>query len=357
MASADALSSLLRDVPETVIGDNPYVAMAKAFAAQQQNVAPPRNNLESFLVPLIQNSTLGIMQGLAANKEKENLFDYYKNNPLIQALASNAPKAEAIGPVADGDAYAQLLAAAPLTAYQQETAPPSWTPEKGKGDLFQALIGYQAQQEQQKALNEVAQAVAKRQAMLPVFEQEQKIRGAINPSGTKVTIDSGLGQAAQDELRKSYSVIQEADALAGLLDSSKAGWLDYQIMKKFGAADKDGIALQVKNLADRLSRARTGAALNASEERLYTRLVGGDISVDPKQAAQLLRKLSEAESRIMNASLDFAEQLKSGGTPAIKANLAEQSAKRAAALQSANVPAGMRLVRNKLTGETKLVPQ
>lgn len=355
--TSDALSSILRDVPETVIGDNPYVAMAKAFAAAQQNVAAPRNNFESFLVPLVQQGTLGVMQGLAAKREEDNLFDYYKQNPLIQALASSAPKAETIGPVLDGAEYGQLLAAAPLAAYQQSEAPPNWTPEQGKGDLFKALIGYQAQQEQAKAAQEVAAAVAKRQAMLPVFEEEQKIRGAINPSGTKVSVDTGLGQAAQDELRKSYTVIEEADTLASLLDQSKAGWLDYQIMKQFGAADKEGLALQVKNLSDRLSRARTGAALNAAEEALYGRLVGGDISVNPKQAATLLRKLAQAETRIMESGLDFSQSIKEGGAEAIRSKLAERSAARASALQSANVPPGMKLIRNRLTGETKLVPQ
>lgn len=196
--TSDALSSILKDVPETVIGDNPYVAMAKAFAAAQQNVAAPRNNFESFLVPLVQQGALGVFQGLAANKEKENLFDYYKQNPLIQALASNAPEAATVGPVLDGAEYSQLLAAAPLAAYNQESAPPGWTQEQGKGDLFKALIGYQAQQEQAKAAQDLKDSYSKRIAdkqIDAIFEGQPL--GATAPGiGLPTEIINGLQSGA-----------------------------------------------------------------------------------------------------------------------------------------------------------------
>lgn len=312
MASADALSSLLRDVPETVIGDNPYVAMAKAFAAQQQNVAPPRNNLESFLVPLIQNSTLGIMQGLAANKEKENLFDYYKNNPLIQALASNAPKAEAIGPVADGDTYAQLLAAAPLTAYQQETAPPSWTPEKGKGDLFQALIGYQAQQQEAEAARELKQVQAK------------EIAKATAKALTTATQDPYQKLSADEKARFSNApqIISELQRVADKASSLNQSALAVNLAKQVASSDINAVIADAKNLVTNLRRLQGDTGNSAfGEQAMALEAILGDRTAGSKTIAARLQSATDSLRRIVQGALESRIAGETQGIAAIRQGL------------------------------------
>jgi hypothetical protein len=307
----------------TSLKDNPYLAIAASLAQSNQNTPPARNDLEAFLMPIVQGGMMGSVGGLSSEKEEENLFDYYKNNPLVRAMSANTN----IGPVIDAEEYSKNLQGQGLAAYLSAEKPEGWTSQQGESDLLGALIGYQQQEEQRKAEQEIQAAVDKRAALLPVFQAEQQIRGAINPSGTNVKVDTGFSAAAADELRKSYAVVQEADTVADMLDKSDLGWGDYQLMRRVGAADKDGLGVAIKNLADRLTRARTGAALNKNEEALYSKMVGGDITVEPKQAAKLLRKLAASESRYLQSSMDFADIYKEG-VPALRSQLMEQDAKR-----------------------------
>lgn len=114
------------------------------------------------------------------------------------------------------------------------------------------------------------------------------------------------------EMTKSKGVIDEAGFIAKELEGGTT-WLELQAAKKFSGADQEGIALIIKNAADRLGRARTGAAMNPREEKLYESLLGGDISAGPKQIAMLLRKLVAAENRINNSQIDLLEAAQTKG--------------------------------------------
>lgn len=119
------------------------------------------------------------------------------------------------------------------------------------------------------------------------------------------------------ELTKSKVVIDEANVIASKLDSSGKSWTDLQTQKAFSGADKDGIAQALKNLADRFARARTGAAMNNAETKLYNELVSGDLTAEPAQVANLLRKLAEAESRAAQSQVGFAYTAQRGDRDAI----------------------------------------
>ena len=109
-------------------------------------------------------------------------------------------------------------------------------------------------------------------------------------------------------------VIAEAKTLASELDKQNISWKDLQGSKIFSGLDESGIALQLQNLADRLARARSGAALNQTELTTFNKMVGGDLSASPQQVAKLLRKLAEAENRNLKVQLDTAMTL-SGSDP------------------------------------------
>jgi hypothetical protein len=94
----------------------------------------------------------------------------------------------------------------------------------------------------------------------------------------------------------------------------------------FGAGDRlmSDKALQYKsnlqNLRDLITRARSGAAINASEEAHYLRLLGDDVLSDPRRAAAginavrqgIAQKLRDAQLAYSGPTLDAYEQ--GGGT-------------------------------------------
>lgn len=94
----------------------------------------------------------------------------------------------------------------------------------------------------------------------------------------------------------------------------------------FGAGDRlmSDKALQYKsnlqNLRDLITRARSGAAINASEEAHYLRLLGDDVLSDPRRAAAginavrqgIAQKLKDAQLAYSGPTLDAYEQ--GGGT-------------------------------------------
>lgn len=130
----------------------------------------------------------------------------------------------------------------------------------------------------------------------------------------KAKLGSGIDSQEKQKLAQSDAVINDSLSLADALEQSGGNWLDLRKIRNFSAYDKEGLALVMQNLADRLTRARTGAALNGNEQKLYDRLVGGDITVDAKQSAALLRKLAAAESRYVSGAIDFSKKLATNDT-------------------------------------------
>lgn len=296
-----------------------------------------KSNAAALLGPLAVGLTSGLAQGYGKQQDKQRLFDYYQTNPLIKALSGGLPSP--VGPVASGEEYASLLAG---------KAPSDWTPQVAQSDFLLSLLDRenkareQAKAEEAQALAdkqdfEIKKAIASKFGKLyePALGVALDIPG-IDAGGGKS--DFKLGAEEQKDLGKSYGVIQEATTVADMLDQSKNGWLDYRLLRNFGAADKDGLGVAIANLADRLTRARTGAALNKNEQKLYEAMVGGDLTVDPKQAANLLRKLADSEQRNLTSRIDFAETLGEGGPEAIRTRLADLAASRGKSALAAQKP-------------------
>ena len=121
-----------------------------------------------------------------------------------------------------------------------------------------------------------------------------------------------IPSAMVGEYQKRYEFNQEARDIARELRAIGPSWSNIQASKMFSGMDDEGIGLSIKNLADKLARARSGAALNKSEEALYQQLVGGDITAGPERISFLLNKLADTDSRMAANSLKFMK--KSGGT-------------------------------------------
>lgn len=144
----------------------------------------------------------------------------------------------------------------------------------------------------------------------------EKKRAELKPNNAA----ANLPAAMTAQLAKSKSVIDEALNIAKDLDGVKS-WTDLQSIKRFSGLDRQGVGLELKNLADRFARARTGAAMNASEVKLYNDLVGGDITAGPGQVANLLKKLADAESRTAVSELGFVDTLNKSGISGLSESL------------------------------------
>ena len=118
-----------------------------------------------------------------------------------------------------------------------------------------------------------------------------------------------MGIEATDKFTKANALTPELLAMADKLDSGKQGWLGYQAMQMFSGLDKEGTAVEMKNLVDYLTRARTGAALNENEEKTYDKMIAGDATASPRTAAIVLRKLAASNARLLLGELNTREAL------------------------------------------------
>lgn len=118
-----------------------------------------------------------------------------------------------------------------------------------------------------------------------------------------------MGVEATDKFVKANALTNEMLTMADKLDSGKQGWLGFQMMQQFSALDKEGIAVQLDNLVDYITRSRTGAALNKEEQVIYRRMLAGDKTASPKVAAVILRKLAAGNARLLGGELDTRSAL------------------------------------------------
>jgi hypothetical protein len=199
-------------------------------------------------------------------------------------------------------------------------------------ELQQREQAAKAAEAQQKAQMDIETAIAKRMGMLPVFEEETKIRGKYNPAGTKVSVTTGetnpyemftkqvLDKAAEETAQRS-----ELTFLSDKLKESGADswetWGKFQLAKNFTYFDKEGIGILVNNNKDLLARLRSGAALNESEIKLYDNMIAGDITGTPQQVARLLDKLVASGARRTKSRMEFGQRLQTGNIASIYEDL------------------------------------
>ena len=115
-----------------------------------------------------------------------------------------------------------------------------------------------------------------------------------------------------EKFSEQKSFIEESASIANELNQIDS-WTDFRKMRSFSSADKNGLALRLKNLADKLARARSGAALNDAEKKHYDQLISGDLTASPQDASRLLRKLATTEAKYVQDQIKLGQTVQDGG--------------------------------------------
>lgn len=332
--------------------------------AQSNWGAGARNDAEAFVLPLLQGILSGSMTGMGRQNARQDMY-----SDIRSMLAGDTN----IGPVASGSEYAKdLLGSALAGEYASPTMPEGWTGKQGRDDLLQALIG-QAQLQEQEDKKEQMRAQLAAQMEAHAAQKEQDIANKLAAEGLRRTatgyeLDLSFAEAEAEKARRIATgkaegeregkggivelpapTVAEAGKTRALIDESRTiadelakvdSWADLRKSRTFSGMDTEGIGAHMANLADRLGRARTGAAMNQFEADLYNRLTGGSLDVEPKQAANLLRKLASAESRILSSTLKMEGELKTKPLKEITDELDGLAVEKPSGIPAGAVPTG-----------------
>lgn len=299
--------------------------------------ARPTSDAEAWLGPILQGLAGGGLMGYGRENAGQKAFQDAQSflAPMLQKTNTDF-----IGPPTQADFLADPVLSGGLTQYLAEQAPEGFSPNKARTDILTSLLqGQQAQEvalEQSKQKTQLANELLKDGMMITQDGQIQKVpmltetriankadeAGATERAKLQAKLDlqgtapAEIPSAMIPKVAASNAVIEEAKTVSDRL-ATLDSWTGYKAAQAFGGLDKDGIALELKNLADRFARARTGAAMNKEETELYQKLVGGDLTVDPKQASKLLRKLADAEGRMLTSELNTVTTLQQQGPAGI----------------------------------------
>ena len=308
---------------------DPYFQMGASIHA----APPPRYMGKSAMWgSALENLLGGALRGYGMENAKDTAYQDYKTNPLLQVLGKQQQDALHTTGL---DTTSDELAAAKLHDYLSPTRPEGWSPNIGKRDLTQALMGMQQQQELAQKINEAKlkaqMEVATRTAQLPTFEEEQKIKGKYNPSGAKIDINQGLGKnlpaATVEKIAQGKAIIDHSMGLADQIEKTYAGdtgakgWLKLQGAKNISALDEKGLMSNVRNLVDLVVRERSGANAPEKEKNDMRAFVAGDMSVSPKQVSEFLRRFAKMEAGTARSELDLGEQMAAGDLSKFKSSL------------------------------------
>ena len=333
-----ALAGSLGDEKDYYAKD-PFIAGASAISQ-----VAPQNNLQSFLFPLLA----GALGGYGQKQAKQAMYEDYGASPLLKSLYdNNRPEDAAFGP---------------LTEDQSHQMPENWTPKQGKSDLLLAALTKQNLQEQAQKQKEaldkltleyspevvglkanqagqikLAEALAEKQVygntpglegvpknLIPDALKERIVQN--NKNQSLDFIDSKFEQAKQLNGPKSALTsitgipTDEGNQLRGLTDS-----VIFQIDKTLGREINSDVRQRLTSLTPKWYD--TDAAIDKKKQDIK------DLVSSLTASTPVLDSLG----------------LKSGVNPVGISNVVQN--------QASNIPPGMKLVRNKLTGETKVVPQ
>lgn len=153
--------------------------------------------------------------------------------------------------------------------------------------------------------------IAKYEALTPLemrrYEEQQRIKGEVNPDAPKTNPGSVLGSTGLRDLAERSAVVATARGLASELASSKGSWLDFQAAKLASAADKQEMVSRLNDLKDRVMRLRTGATAPVEEKAAIDAFMSGDSTVTPQRAAQILRRWADQEASMAKATITAAQ--------------------------------------------------
>ena len=316
MAATDILRALQEAQMQPI--ESGYGMGANALGMLGGAAMNPRRSSSANLGIGVGSALLqGLLSGLArrdAATQNAGLYEDFKryqagdesavaNNPRLQPLAIA---------LASGKAEAEADKQAKLGLLREELK------IKREGELpFETKLDQERQIAEAKAAAKAKYAPASAPKLS--FEQEleqlkmkkrteAEVEAEIAAKFPKAATPKELGAEMAGKLMSSKAVIDEANVVASEIEKLSS-WGDYQTSKYFSGMDQKGVALTLANLADAFARARTGAAMNQSETDLYNKLVGGDLSADPKQSAMLLRKLAKAETRMSRSKVEAFQKL------------------------------------------------
>lgn len=271
------------------------------------------DTLEQLIMALAQADSA--VAGSDPYASPQNAVDSIRWDPNQYGIGENAVASGLKGLLsgvfgAAGTDYKQRAAAEYKDVLSGKVKAPSVLPE----ELFskaQNQLGIFKLLKEKDDLDKIEAAEMKR------ADSEQALKDYETKLGIKERITGGkektpiISAGMMDQMAKSKAVIEEAKLLAQEIDQIGPSWADLTASKFFSGMDKNGVGLALKNAADKLARARTGAAMNDSEIQLYNQLLGGDLTASPPQVAKLLRKLAQAESRMTQSQLDFYDKASS----------------------------------------------
>lgn len=286
MATGASLLNALMGVSEGV-PESPYLTAARSISST--NVSNP-----------YASSGSNLAYGLGAGLLSALIGGYGVRETQRERREAMAGAREMLGGV--DDARAESL----ITQY----------PTLQNVYAAKALEDADKEQRQQEQLNKYMLDVQKAGAIQEAREQVRAKYPGNRGQGVNVTIANpidALGQATRDKLAESSALIEDARRISDIVDASATGdtladWIKLHGARKFSGLDEGQVQSQFKNLKDRLIRSRSGATAPPAEAAELEATLGGDFTVSPRRAAQILKKWADQEARLNRSVLDFAEK-------------------------------------------------
>ena len=341
---------------------DPFMQAARGIAQVQYSA--PRSNAEAFLLPFLQNSIAGGFSGYGKSNAKQTAYGdissmlggmgYQPENNVLRSALEGAE-----GPV--------------QPMYGQELAPEGWSTKIGMQDLLLANSAQQAQLEAAAKKQEIIDkfTVESSQPYLDMIQgQEQSkargkllgetpdfVSGSVNPvlANIQSKVPKDLQNTAIkekgtiDKLETGFKRIDELMTLGEDAAKDPSTLLPSSLSIPFVGKIADLPSSEAKKVLDTVSAGITSVALSVWKGPL-----------DEKDAKRILdpyiptlrdteKTLAQKREGLKNLLLQNAES-----TPTLEGY---NIAKRPSVGSQQAVPAGMKLQRNKVTGETRLVPQ
>ncbi len=346
MSNALDYSALFAALPseEQYLSRDPlYSAGANIGRLPQQQYDNP---WASFLMPVGQ----GLASGALMNYGREHAMDT-AHNDYIQ-MRSQIPDADF---QADPYSTPEDVRGSILAEALKEGRPEDWTIQQGRGDLISRSIAAEAVREKElqsakirdellKTLQGKGMTIDEDGQLVPLGNYAKieadaaamKKKAELGAEGPGKIVDK-IPAAMFEKFGGSKAVIDEARVIAKNIDGLKTSWTELQAGKRVSGFDKEELNASILNVVDVLGKNRSGASLNSTEEKTYNEILNLMDEISSKRL----------KSRLSTSKLGLVEAAATKGIAGMK---------EAFAPVAETVPPGMKLQRNKKTGQTRLVP-
>jgi hypothetical protein len=341
MAESDIynLLALSQRGTDHFLKNDPFYGSAINIAKMQ--IPEAETNTQAFLGPMLQ----GLLSGGLANYGKQNAYDKgyeeARANPLLRSLQG----------------------------YESAERPQGWEPDKGQNDaLMQALLGQQAQE---KMLEELKQKADMQRALLPYSQFAVDAEGAKKKAVLEAEMGAtGLGIKPEDQLKieldytnklttgnEAQKLVETQTRARNVLEALKVSDPIRAATAIYGFAkilDPEGVVRK----EDGTIVANPGGPAGQLASWHNTLMQKGQLTEQTKKAMReiipdLVRSQEGAYKSLSTTLLDVAT--KQGARKDRIGTLPEMDLS-SLIEQPGAIPPGMKLQRNKVTGETRLVP-